>query len=181
MIAMPFYQKFDEASRDRQRAERLLEELPGIFNWALEGARRLYAQERFSECTVCGACLNEYMLNSDPFRQFVDEQVEFAPDAEIAKDEAYRGYRDYCDRNGYYAKSKSEFGKQMCLLDGVTAGRSGSGNRAWTYRGVKLVKREYFVSSSVTLPPESPADRRSSRGFSPARRPTAVHSPCEAA
>ena len=52
MIAMPFYQKFDGASRDRQRAERLLEELPGIFNWAMEGARRLYAQERFSECTV---------------------------------------------------------------------------------------------------------------------------------
>lgn len=181
MIAMPLNQKFDEASRDRRRAERLLEELPGIFNWAMEGARRLYAQERFSECVVCGSCLEEYMLNSDPFRQFVEEQLEFAPDAEIAKDEAYVCYRDYCGRNGYYAKSKSEFGKQMCLLDGVTAGRSGTGSRGGTYRGVKLVKREFALSSSVVLPPESPAGRRSSRGFSSVRRPAGTHSPCEAA
>ncbi|MBY0229085.1 MAG: hypothetical protein K2W96_07390 [Gemmataceae bacterium] len=41
LIALPFLEQIPPEEVDPRRAERLMEELPGIFNWALAGAARL--------------------------------------------------------------------------------------------------------------------------------------------
>lgn len=156
MIAMPFFQSFGEENRDRQRAERLLAELPGIFNWALEGARRLYAQGAFTGCSVCESCLAEYRHTSDPFRQFVADELQLDAGGEVGKAKIYSRYHDYCDQNGYHPKGSGEFGKQMLKLPGVAVGRLTRGRRPRTYTGVSLVPHE-FTFASVALPPQPPA------------------------
>ena len=178
MIAMPFSQRFDESNRDRLRAANLRQELPGIFNWALEGARRLYAQDRFTDCAVCQACLGEHRLHSDPFRQFVEEELHLDPVGGIAKSEAYQCYRDYCVRNGHRPKNNSDFGKQMYGLGGVSEGRAGTGTRQRLYRGVRFARPQCRQQPAAPSPPATRAVPL--RGaFRALRQPRPKFSPAE--
>jgi putative DNA primase/helicase len=149
MIAMPFRQQFDVHRRDRQRGQRLLEELPGIYNWALEGARRLYTRERFTDCAVCRGCLDEHQFSSDPFRQFADQELELNAGGQIRKEDAYQRYREFCDANGRHPKNSVEFGRQMFALHGVSEGRMSVGNRQRTYKGVHLACRGFGISPAA--------------------------------
>jgi len=168
MIAMPFLVSFTGDACDRNRAERLLDELPGIFNWAVEGARRLYRQGHFTECSVCRACVDEHRVASDPFRQFVEEELQFNPDDQIPKETLYRRYRAFCEENGRRARSSIEFGRQMFALPGVTESRLGSGGRARTYRGVRFARKESpFHAPSDESSVSCRRNRRTCRPSSP--------------
>src|SRR5262249_31000258 len=80
MLALPFLEQIPEDQVDPRRVERLKEELPGIFNWALAGAARLYQQGRFTSCSVCERCVEEHRHDSDPFPQVVDQRGVLGPD-----------------------------------------------------------------------------------------------------
>ena len=84
MIAVPFSVQFPLEKRDTHRAENLLKELPGIFNWAMAGARRLYRQGHFTICPICMACVDEHRVHSDPFQQFIQEETTLHPTASIS-------------------------------------------------------------------------------------------------
>ena len=117
MIAMPFNKQFAEHERDLERSDRLMEELPGIFNWALAGAVRLFEQGGFTRCQVCADCAGEHRQHSDSFLEFVEEMTELGSGERVTTDEFYRAYVQYCDSNGRHAKSNAEVGKQVraCL------------------------------------------------------------------
>jgi len=50
-------------------------ELPGIFNWSLDGWRQLQLRGRFIEPRVCREELSEFRTNSNPARAFLLEAV----------------------------------------------------------------------------------------------------------
>jgi putative DNA primase/helicase len=138
MIAMPFTRQFGEDERDLDRSARLMAELPGIFNWALEGAVRLFGQRGFTRCRVCEQCAGEHRQHSDSFLEFMDEMVEVRSDKEVSTDEFYRAYVDYCENNGRRPKSNTEVGKQVLRLGGVSRKRRSTGDRKYEYRGIGL-------------------------------------------
>jgi putative DNA primase/helicase len=61
-------------------------ELPGIFNWALKGLRRLYANRKFTEPVVCRMAHDEWVGDSDPIRRFLNVHYELDPDGTVPKD-----------------------------------------------------------------------------------------------
>jgi putative DNA primase/helicase len=138
MIAMPFNRQFSEAERDLDRAEHLRAELPGIFNWALAGAMRLFEQGGFSQCTVCTRCAGEHRQHSDSFLEFMDEMIDLGSDKRVLVDDFYQAYVDYCGRSGRRPKAKAEIGKQVLRLDGVTRTRQPSGARRYEYHGIGI-------------------------------------------
>ena len=138
MIAMPFNVQFSEATRDLDRAARLRAELPGIFNWALRGAIRLFDQGGFSQCEVCTRCACEHRQHSDSFLEFMDEMTELGSDKRVLVDDFYRAYVDYCGRSGRHPKAKAEIGKQVLRLAGVTRTRQASGARKYEYHGIGI-------------------------------------------
>jgi len=138
MIAMPFNVQFKEAKRDLDRSARLMAELPGIFNWALAGAIRLFEQGGFTRCQVCEQCAGEHRQHSDSFLEFVDEMTEIGDGKHVLSDEFYQAYVQYCQNNGRKAKGNPEIGKQVQRLDGVTRARQAGGNRKYEYRGIGL-------------------------------------------
>ena len=113
IIAMPFNRQFSEEERDLDRAEQLRAELPGIFNWALAGAMRLFGQGGFTRCQVCVVCAGEHRQHSDSFLEFVDEQVELGSDKRVLVDEFYQSYVQFCQRNGRLPKGNPEIGRQV--------------------------------------------------------------------
>lgn len=138
MIVMPLQVQFTAGTVDRWRVSRLLPELPGILNWALLGARRLYQQRGFSRCEVCEACLAEHRLDCDAFRQFIDARVDFGHGLHVYSGDLYAEYTKFCDTNGRKARNSSEFGKQVLELTGVSKSREGTGDRKWLYAGIGL-------------------------------------------
>jgi P4 family phage/plasmid primase-like protien len=138
IIAIPFTRRIPENQIDGRLPEKLLKELPGIFNWALAGAVRLLRQGRFTDCAVCSACVEEHRTDSDPFKQFADEWLLFGPEREVRADLLYEGYAGFCKGNGRLARCSSEVGKQVLRLPGVGKRRKGGGSRLWVYTGVAL-------------------------------------------
>jgi P4 family phage/plasmid primase-like protien len=138
MIAMPFNRQFSEAERDLDRAERLRAELPGIFNWALAGAMRLFEQGGFTRCQVCAHCAGEHRQHSDSFLEFWEELVEVGDGKRVSTDEFYQAYVQYCQNNGRYPKGNAEIGKQILRKPGVSKARRSVGDRKYEYRGIGL-------------------------------------------
>ena len=121
MITIPFLEHFDEDRRDRCRAEQLRDELPGIFNWVLEGARRLLQQDGFTPCAICSGCLSDYRVASDPIAQFVESCTRVHPDntrASVQCKVLYDSYRNWCEENGRRHVNSSEFGRQILAIKG---------------------------------------------------------------
>jgi P4 family phage/plasmid primase-like protien len=142
LITMPLFACLEGEDCDRQRADRLIgEELPGIFNWALEGARRLRQQSGFTTCQVCQRALNQHRFDSDPVRQFVSECTHRGDDRFVRKTDLYGAYHEWCDNNGRHPCASSEFGKHIVAMPGITVGRETTGSpRPRTYVGIGLVR-----------------------------------------
>ena len=120
-----------EEKKDRRLDEKLLAELPGIFNWALIGGKRLNRNGHFTVSQQSIEAGKEYKSENDVEALHVSEAYERMPDGWLTVDAAYQTYRSWCTDNGYQPKSKITFGKDMKRL-GFIASRSPNGNhRIW--------------------------------------------------
>jgi putative DNA primase/helicase len=90
-------------------------ELPGIFNWSLEGLIRLRANGlRFTESAASQEALEAHRLESDPARQFLQEFYVADPHAgPIPTTALYLQYSQWCELSGHEPLAASRFGKQV--------------------------------------------------------------------
>jgi len=142
IIAMPFFVSFNGEQKDRHRKEQLLGELPGIFNWAVVGLRRLNAQGDFTSCEVCQKCADDHRFDSDPFMQFIEDECVLEGDRQVPRQNLHRAYRQWCESNGRKPFNSSEFRHRVADLDGVSDCRPRSGSsRQRVWRGIGLHQR----------------------------------------
>jgi putative DNA primase/helicase len=80
---------------DSDLSRKLIAELPGIFNWALVGLKRLRARGRFTMPDDSADVLQEYIDGSNPLVDFLLDSCEFHADHRIGKDELYAGYSSW--------------------------------------------------------------------------------------
>lgn len=116
MILLPFRVVIPEERQDRRLAARLRQELPGIFQWAIAGLRRLQVQSHFSTAQVCNEAIEDYRVESNPARQFLLEIVEEAPEDIVSCRELYQHYRKWCNDSGYRQLGNCTFGKEVMRL-----------------------------------------------------------------
>ncbi len=65
-------------------------ELPGIFNWAVAGLRRLWKQGHFTESTVVQAATDSLRAQSDPIRNYLLDHYELVPGNVFLKDDLWK-------------------------------------------------------------------------------------------
>lgn len=85
---------------DPHLTDRLIGELPGIFNWALEGLDRLASTGKFTE-SARGASLRARVADGgDAFSAFAEEYLEPAADESVwcFEDDVVRAYSEWCER-----------------------------------------------------------------------------------
>lgn len=70
---IPFNKTFGEGDRIRDLKDRLDKELPGIFNWCLDGFARLKSECKFSFCQQSEKMKGDYQFESNTIRLFVDD------------------------------------------------------------------------------------------------------------
>lgn len=97
------YLKFDQSFYGREDIEltdKLLEEMPGILNWALDGLDRLDGRGRFTEPASGQAEADSVRRLSDPIGAFIEDWCEIGPDESITLDYLYLKYRNWCESEG---------------------------------------------------------------------------------
>jgi putative DNA primase/helicase len=114
-----------DAKQDKNLAVKIIKgEMPGVFNWIMEGLQRYLDQKgHFTDCESAQKQLALYKLESDSVKMFLHENS-YAPDPlhyEFLK-ELYATYRSFCLEDGFRPVQKTNFKKRLIgsgiLIDG---------------------------------------------------------------
>lgn len=128
-LIIPFTTKIEESEKDPELAAKIIaRELPAVFNWVLQGLRRLLQAKAFTPCDTAREALEAYRKESNSVLMFIEEyglEPGSPADREALKD-LYNAYNFYCKSSGYYPMGKSTFNKQM-QAQGFSGGRDSKG------------------------------------------------------
>ncbi|MBS3813018.1 bifunctional DNA primase/polymerase [Candidatus Bipolaricaulota bacterium] len=92
----------------------LLDELPRIFNWALEGLRRLKESGRFAVSESMKRSKSRYRAVNDSVKYFYEEKVfEGGVDDFLPTEYLYRKFKSFCDDAGMNTVSRRKFTKRL--------------------------------------------------------------------
>lgn len=123
---------------------KLLPELPGILNWAIEGWRRLRDRGYFEPSATGRALLVELIEDGSPVISFVHEDCELDPLARVSKEELYAAYKDWRLIQGMSPVDARVFGKDLtAAFPKVAATRPViDGAKVRLYTGIRLAGTE---------------------------------------
>lgn len=131
-LIIPFDVTIPEAEQDKNLHTKIIEnELSGVFNWVLAGLHRLLTQRKFSECEAARMALEQYKIESNSIKLFLDENGYKASSGNyILIKDLYPLYKSYCIEDGMRAFNKRNFIKQLQAL-GIVIERNMYGNIAY--------------------------------------------------
>jgi P4 family phage/plasmid primase-like protien len=154
LFTMPFEVRIRGTEKeDKGRVEKLREELPGVFNWAVEGLRRLLKQGHFTHCQKCQALLDQHRQESDTARLFVSACCEKQPGWVTFSVPLYQFYAHYCRVTGRKAVAETEFGRRLKRLKWLKR-REESGQRRPVYKDMCLSKTGLLYREQALERPE---------------------------
>jgi len=144
-----FYRRFDILKFNRifkteeQKPELLQElkdEVPGIFNWALEGLERLSQQKWImTKSSYMDNCHNEFRRATNPLQLFIEEECVVEGNATVDSNELRSSYKRYCEDKGYKILSDNKLGQELKRLGiNKTRIRKEEG-RIILYEGIQLL------------------------------------------
>jgi putative DNA primase/helicase len=91
----------------------LLGELPGIFNWSLDGLDRIFTTDAFTEPASSTDAIIALADLVSPVSAFVRDRCQKGPGAEVAIHTLFAAWRSWCDDNGHKPGSASTFGRDL--------------------------------------------------------------------
>jgi putative DNA primase/helicase len=151
---------------------KLLEELPGVFAWALAGLAMLRADKGFGEPAAMKASLDGYKTINNNVLYFIKRRIEPDPagrEYKSGKGCVYEVYRDWCKEMGLGALGEPEFCREfsrqlrdmgVLVKDGKkdrVIGLGGLTRRANAYSGFSIVEEKPEGIDDPTPPPRSPS------------------------
>jgi len=144
-----YYRRFDILKFNRifkteeqkpELLQELKEEVPGIFNWALEGLDRLSQQNWImSKSSYMEDCHNEFKKATNPLQLFIEEECVLEGNATVDSKEFRISYKHYCDEKGYKPLSDNKLGQEL-KRHGINKSRIRSEEgRIILYEGIQLL------------------------------------------
>ena len=110
-IIIEFDQTISDEEKNPMLANEIIkDELPGVFNWILDGLKRLLQQGDFSKCAAATQAVERYRKDSDSVALFL-EDGNFTPskDDRISLKEFFSLYKDFCKDSNYTCCSNKAF------------------------------------------------------------------------
>jgi len=98
---------------DTELGQRLLNERPGIFLWAIDGLRRLRQRGRFIQPASGDETVKRMIELSSPVTAFVQDCCKLGVGKEIAKATLFDDWRLWCDISGHEKGSVATFGRNL--------------------------------------------------------------------
>jgi|GEM_PF-357246 putative DNA primase/helicase len=145
---IPFLRTFTEKEMDRNLESKLVLELSGIFNWALEGYKRLKKNGfALKEVPSLKFAKQEYRNDMDSVRAFVAEKLTKSsnPADRLKFSDAYRQYASFCEAEGRKDIEEKKIFKKVLKELGFKIGNSSrDGNQIYIFN-VRLLQDEEQV------------------------------------
>lgn len=102
---LPMLNALPVEQQDRQLLNKLRQELPGIFNWAMEGLQRLRSNGDFTRAEQSDRVVDEYRNTNDKERAFVAECCIQCDGERVQAAHLYQAYVAWCKQNGHQPKT----------------------------------------------------------------------------
>jgi len=138
---------------------RLLPELPGIMNWALEGLDRLRARRRFSEPGSAREAIRELEDLSSPMSAFLRDRCAIGRDMRVSVDDLWAAWKAWAEDQSQHHGTKQTFGRDLrAVVPGLHVSRPRDGEHKRTYVGVALAAEGNSVADRGPRGPSEPDD-----------------------
>jgi putative DNA primase/helicase len=115
MVLLPFLQKFEGSAKDSSLPEKLKAEAPGIMAWAIEGARKWYADGLAIPGSVEDAS-RDYMAEHDDIAMWIEECCKINPGTHARSSDLYASFRRWKQSRGEHEPSQTVWGEKMTLV-----------------------------------------------------------------
>jgi putative DNA primase/helicase len=129
-----------EEDRDVEIKERLREEAPGIFNWAIEGLQRFRQRGRFETIQENSSKSFQSQNTETSFEEFMSMCCELSNDSKVQALQLFSAYNNYLIDRGY-AKVSTVIAARECKRLGFRRKRT-RGHTFWI--GIKLNQHVQF-------------------------------------
>jgi putative DNA primase/helicase len=134
---------------DKTLTAKLLTELPGILNWAIEGWRQLRQRGHFVQPASVDDALRDMEDLSSPVGAFVRERCNVEPGLRVWIDDLYQAWKEWCEADGRISvTTKQTFGRALMATPpgappraGAAPGGGAAGAPAGGGGGAALVER----------------------------------------
>lgn len=115
LLIIPFDVTIPEGEQDKELARKIIgSELSGVFNWILEGLKRLLSQKNFTHSQAVDDQIEQYRKQSNSVQLFLDDE---SYEKSIGRYEdfksVYSSYRTYCLDSGYRPVAKRTFSERL--------------------------------------------------------------------
>lgn len=142
MYTVPCVHTIAEKDRDASILDKMLQELPAIVNWAIEGLHRLIDNNyTFTEIEAGNKYIENYRKNSDTVFSFLDDEgytITKDPNDKVSKKTLYKKYICYCNKEERQQVSPKQFKDRITKLTGLSEQRTYVGNlRDYFMQGIK--------------------------------------------
>ena len=120
---------FTEAEEDHELEEKLSSELSGIFNWALEGYRRLRNNKFFlKESSSMKLSKQEYRNEMDSVRSFARDMIAVKSGNDLKLSDVYKIYISYCSEENRKDTEKKKGFRKILEAAGFKIGNNTKDN-----------------------------------------------------
>lgn len=125
---LTFPNKFDGVNRDPNLKEKLLSELPGILNLALEYFAEALKRSAFTECDSERMAKQDWRKDADQAAQFFEEQCIGSTEAKTPSKEVYKRYVEWAADSGIRKTlNKNNLTRRLMRLGVMPCKGSGGG------------------------------------------------------
>ena len=127
IMAIPFNRTFSVEEQDKTLQSKLMEELPGILNWAIQGCLD-WQREGLNPPKIVQDQVAEYKSAMDSISQFIKDECELGFDCSHTASQFYSEYRSWCLAVGKKPKNQTAFKRAVEATKGVYQKRTAKGN-----------------------------------------------------
>ena len=129
---------------DRHLEEKLMSELPGIFNWMIEGLQRLIQQDAFTETEENRKLVHEFMRANNHLLTFAEDNIKDFEGKTVQRYEVFNNYRGWAEKNSTIPLPANRFYSNLKGILGNLGVKFVEYGRKWTFEFP-----ENFVSEKV--------------------------------
>jgi putative DNA primase/helicase len=139
LLTESFFGREDTALTDK-----LLCELPGILNWAVEGYRRLHKRGYFVQPKNAKESIDDFEMLAAPVKAFIRDCCNVGPLMMVKTDDLWSQWQRWCASDGRKdVGTKGWFGRNLRTAEpGITIKKRGTeGERVFMYEGIQLMPK----------------------------------------
>lgn len=107
-IIVPFNVKIPEGKEDRNLKAKLLKELPGILNWAVEGCQE-WLRNGLEIPSLIKQVVSDFRGEVDTVQGFIDQCCDTEESYKVARTPLHKAYVNYCTQKKQGSKSNRDF------------------------------------------------------------------------